>query len=65
MPHAASGRLQLVLKPIRRHRKLKSFNAARGKWSVATFLISRYKFPKRRSFNAARGKWSVATKEVS
>ena len=37
-----------------------SFNAARGKWSVATsWMITSW--IKYMSFNAARGKWSVAT----
>ena len=36
------------------------FNAARGKWSVAT-LAEETTDPSLKGFNAARGKWSVAT----
>ena len=38
------------------------FNAARGKWSVATLYNSLSRYLGGLSFNAARGKWSVATK---
>ena len=58
MPHAASGQLQ-------RYRmsnpKVVGFNAARGKWSVATSKDEACINVGIKGFNAARGKWSVAT----
>ena len=60
MPHAAGGRLQLQ-KTLPLRMSNNCFNAARGRWSVATFIIPLLEVTIICSFNAARGRWSVAT----
>ena len=60
MPHAAGGRLQhqyLFLTGC----FLLGFNAARGRWSVATGSMGGTHISGIMGFNAARGRWSVAT----
>ena len=59
MPHAASGRLQRQMTDTELLEEI-GFNAARGKWSVAT-TTTLLLLVKIIGFNAARGKWSVAT----
>ena len=60
MPHAASGRLQQY-SMVMSGALVTCFNAARGKWSVATIVSAMVLGNCHGRFNAARGKWSVAT----